>query len=108
MICMGRPPVLTVKDQDQLALMIEVGVTQDNAARVLGVSRRTVARFVARERAAEPQTLQQVLDAMPPLWQVLADLEEEAARPARRVPKRGWRAAADQLAEEFPQRWGGG
>jgi hypothetical protein len=69
--------------------MVDAGVRQDVAARALGVSRRTVQRALARERAGRGlQTLDELLAAVPSLDEVLA------APPRRRGRRRrsdSWR-----------------
>jgi hypothetical protein len=52
----GRPTVLTTRVRHQLERLLDVGVSQVVAGRAVGVSTRTVARFVAQRRQAEPET----------------------------------------------------
>ena len=81
-----------------------LGVTQTVAARVLGVSRRTVQRALGRRRRERPETLAELLAALPPLDVVLA-LPAPAPAPRRNLRGDDWQAAATELETQFPDRW---
>jgi hypothetical protein len=107
---MARPTVLTSRVCDQLDALLACGVRQDVAGRAVGVSRRTVSRFVAHQRAASSlQTLDGSLADLPTLEEVLADRERPRRLAGRRLraPKQDWQAVARMLEAEFPERWGG-
>jgi hypothetical protein len=103
---MARPSVLTEPVERELAQLLDVGIRQRVAANALGISTRTVQRFTARRRAAEAETLEQLLDRMPTLDEVLAENDRPPRRRRRRAPKRDWQEAARVLEEEYPERWG--
>jgi hypothetical protein len=103
----GRPTVLTAKTQAQLGALLDAGIPQVVAARAVGISPRSVARFMARQREpAAPETLEEALDSLPGLDDVLADLDRPRPR-RRRTPKpaRDWQASARWLEVELPDRW---
>jgi Homeodomain-like domain len=58
----GRPQAVTGRREQQLERLLAVGVSQQVAADALGVSRRTVCRWVAaRRRAAEPKPIDELI-----------------------------------------------
>jgi transcriptional regulator with XRE-family HTH domain len=104
----GRPPVITPRIETQLAALLDCGVTQERAALAVGVSRRTVQRFAAaRRQEPEPQTLEELLAAMPTFEEVLADADRARAhaRRSRRASERDWREVARMLEHDAPERW---
>jgi hypothetical protein len=103
----GRSRVITPELAPQLEVLLAAGVTQRRASLALGVSERSISRFVAQQRQpAPPETLEEVLGSLPRLDEVLADLDRPRPRP-RRPPKRdrGWQAAAAWLERERPGGW---
>jgi hypothetical protein len=96
---MARHRALTADDERQLVALVDGGVRQELAGAVLGVSRRTVVRVLARRRAAQRElTLEEILepfrgDRLEPV-DVFA---EPARRRQARLRSRGWQAAAAQL-----------
>lgn len=106
---MARPTVLTPRVRGQLGALLDAGVTQQVAANALGISRRSVTRYVGGERGAgAPQTLAELIATLPTVEQVVADAErpQERRRRRRRAPKQ-WEEAAAFLAASAPERWGG-
>jgi transcriptional regulator with XRE-family HTH domain len=106
MTCMaGRPRALTAEQEHQLEHLVDAGIPHEHVARAMGVSRRTVARVLARRRAErEPQTLDELL----------ASIETDSAAilagppPSRAMRRRrhDWRASARFLEQNYPERWG--
>jgi predicted DNA-binding protein (UPF0251 family) len=85
---MGRHRALSDDDERQLARLVDAGVRQELAGAVLGVSRRTVVRTLARRRAARrEQTVQELLaefrddNFAAQLEATTSDLERWAPRP---------------------------
>jgi integrase len=82
---MGRRRALSEDGERQLALLVDAGVRQEVAGRVLGVSRRTVVRVLGRQRDAHRELSlaelvdQAELDLAAPLF---PDLDEAALRTA--------------------------
>jgi len=63
---MGRPRLVDGRLERRLERLLDAGVSQGDAAKVVGVSLRTVNRWVAAKRARttsdrEPETLDQLL-----------------------------------------------
>jgi hypothetical protein len=70
---MARRSALNKVEERQLELLVEAGVTQEIAARALGVSRRTAQRALARLQAErEPETLEDLLASLPTIDEMLA------------------------------------
>jgi hypothetical protein len=106
----GRRSVITPTLAEQLAALLDCGVTQERAALAVGISRRTVQRFASRRKQhAEPQTLEQVLAEIPSLDQVIAAGARARPRPGARRKKRasesGWEQVARMLETDVPERW---
>ena len=104
----GRPTVVTPKIERELEVMLALGIRQEVAARALGISTRTVGRYVAERRPVNPETLDELLVefAQPvPLDELL---DEPSPRPRRRTRRSGkkWREAARSLQTAAPERWG--
>jgi hypothetical protein len=96
---------VTEKIVRQLAVLLDVGITQAAAGRAVGVSTRSVSRFAARRRRAEEQkTLAELLEEIPSVEETLAALDADD-QSARRPPQ-PWERAARRLAVEQPERWG--
>jgi hypothetical protein len=104
---MGRPPALDAHGEHELAVLLDLGLRQPRIAAVLGCSVRTIQRHAKRRRdAAELQTLDAALAAVPTIEQVLGDdAHRPMARRSRR-PSRAWRQAAAELETVDPERWG--
>jgi len=105
---MARTRKLRPEGERQLGLLVGAGVTVAVAASAVGCSRRTAQRVLARQRAGcEPETLEEVLAALPTLQEVLASFS--VAPPRVRAPRRrrsgGWRASAEWLEAERPESW---
>jgi hypothetical protein len=102
---MGRPRALDQRREQQLAAMLAAGVTQQRAALAVGVSRRTVCRFRARQRKElEQPTLAQLLEELEGL-RADGDRARPPARRRRPAPKRDWESAAHALELDAPERW---
>jgi hypothetical protein len=96
---MARHRALTADDERQLEAMIGVGVRAELAGAVLGVSRRTVCRVLARRRAAQRElTLEEILEPFRGDRLEPVDVFADPAGGRRARPRsRGWQAAAAQL-----------
>jgi hypothetical protein len=71
----------------------------------MGVSRRTVARVLARRRAErEPQTLDELLASVE--VDIAAILAAPSPSRARRRRRLDWQASARFLEQNYPERWG--
>lgn len=98
----GRPTKLTPEVEADLVLLLGAGVPNTIAARAVGVSERSVERWMQgdlRQRVAEARARGQA--------------QADAASEARLVvlialaAKENWRAAAWLLSRRWPERWGG-
>jgi transposase len=98
----GRPTKLTPDLETDLVLLLSNGLSVRSAARVAGVSRRSLTRWLAdglRERVAQARAARpEVRDS-----QVEARLVVAVARAAALGE---WRAAAWMLEHRWPERWG--
>jgi hypothetical protein len=97
----GRPTKLTAGVEDDLVLMLGAGVPTAIAARAVGVSERSVERWLQgelRQRVAEARARSRE--------------QTDAVSEARLVvlislaAKDNWRAAAWLLSRRWPERWG--
>jgi transcriptional regulator with XRE-family HTH domain len=105
----GRPRVIVGRTERQLEALLDAGVTQAASARALEVSRRTVSRWVAAERAraAGELTLEQLLAALEPPGDIVRALDEPPRRRrSQRRANREWVEAARRLQVDHPARWG--
>ena len=104
----GRPSVVTKRVEHQLETLLAAGVTQQVAAKALGISVRTIGRYVAERRPVNPETLDQLLAefAQPiPLNELMGEPSPSRRRKTRRRGKK-WREAARALQEASPEHWG--
>jgi transposase len=98
----GRPTKLTAEVETDLVLLLANGLSIRSAARVVGVSRRSLTRWladglterVAEARASRPETT----DALTEARLVVAI--------ARAAALGDWRARAWFLERRWPERWG--
>jgi len=97
----GRPSKLTPERRDDLTLMLAHGVPVGVAARSVGVSARSVRRWLAegdlRERVDEVRAAERHADATSEARLVVLIL---------RATEHEWRASAWWLERRWPERWG--
>jgi hypothetical protein len=86
---------LTDNQVRQVQTLLDAGVDQTLAADVVGISRRSVCRVVARRREASQElSAVELCSALPSLAEVLAE-PPRSTRGARRRP--GWMVSAGRL-----------
>jgi hypothetical protein len=86
---MGRPRVVTGRTEQRLERLLDAGVPQELAAKVVGVSLRTVSRWVAAKRARttsepEPDSIDELLARLD------AKFEEQLLAPEEPPTSRDW------------------
>lgn len=97
----GRPTKLTPEVETDLVLLLANGLSIRSAARVVGVSRRSLTRWladglaerVAQARASRPDTTEALTEA-----RMVVALAKAAALGE-------WRAGAWMLERRWPERW---
>lgn len=97
----GRKTLLTPEVETDLVLLLSNGLSIRSAARVAGVSRRSLTRWLAdglreqveRARASTPEARDAAVEA------------RMVAAVARAAALGEWRAGAWLLERRFPQRW---
>lgn len=97
----GRPRLLTPELETDLVVLLANGLSVRSAARVVGVSRRSLTRWLAdglRERVAEARV------ARPESADALTEARLVVAI-ARAATLGEWRAAAWWLERRHPERW---
>jgi hypothetical protein len=98
----GRPSKLTAERRDDLTLLLAEGVPVGVAARSVGVSPRSLRRWLAegdlRERVAELRSARRV--------QPDAISEARLALLILKASEHDWRASAWWLERRWPERWG--
>jgi transposase len=98
----GRPSKLTAERRDDLTLVLAEGVPVGVAARSVGVSPRSLRRWLAegdlRERVAELRSARRV--------QPDAISEARLALLILKASEHDWRASAWWLERRWPERWG--
>jgi transposase len=97
----GRPTKLTPELETDLVLLLSSGLSIRSAARVAGVSRRSLTRWLAdglRERVAEARA------ARPESTDAITEARLVVAI-ARAATLGDWRASAWWLERRWPERW---
>jgi transposase len=101
----GRPSKLTAEREADLTLMLAHGVPVGVAAKSVGVSARTLRRWLAegdlRERIAELRAARQVEPDVS-----AAQREARLCVLLLRASENDWRASAWFLETRYPERWG--
>jgi hypothetical protein len=101
----GRPSKLTEERRDDLTLMLAHGVPVGVAARSVGVSARSLRRWLhegdLRERVAELRASERSNNPV-----VTAASEARLCVLILRASEHDWRASAWWLERRYPQRWG--
>jgi transposase len=100
----GRPSKLTAERRDDLTLLLAHGVPVGVAAKSVGVSARTLRRWLAegdlRERIAEIRSARRTGDG--------AASEARMVVLLLKASEHDWRASAWWLERRWPERWGRG
>jgi transposase len=97
----GRPTKLTPERRDDLVLLLAAGASTARAARCVGVSERSVTRWL-RDGLAERVRLARAAGA------VSTDALSEARLVVliARAAQHDWRAGSWLLERRWPERWG--
>ena len=106
---MGRPTKLTKPVQDRIVELLENGNYQVTAAKVVGISRSTLSRWLqlgAEHEATDEDSIYRTFRTA--IKQAEAEAEVKAVECVVNSWEKTWTSAMTYLERKFPERWSRG